>query len=228
MGKIKVLIADDHTLLRQGLRKIMDLDDNIEIVGEAADGNAVIRQARELVPDIILMDVKMPELDGVEATRTIKKENPDIKIIVLTMYNNKEYILEMIKAGAIGYVLKDIDSSELLRIIHTGYEGKSLFDPMIATKLLQEFNRLTERLGDSLIQDADGKHVLTEREKEVLALVGKGMKNKEIAKQLFISDKTVRNHVSNIMRKIKVHDRTQAALYAVRIGLIPLEESPYI
>jgi DNA-binding NarL/FixJ family response regulator len=228
MGKIKVLIADDHTLLRQGLRKIIELDGNIEIVGEAADGSDVINKARELAPDIILMDVKMPGIDGVEATRAIKRQNPEIKIIVLTMYNNKEYILEMIKAGAIGYVLKDIDGSELLKIIHAGYEGKSLFDPMVATKLLQEFNRLTERFGDSLTQDADGKHILTNREKEVLALVGKGLKNKEIARQLFISDKTVRNHVSNIMRKIKVHDRTQAALYAVRIGLISLEESPYI
>ncbi len=228
MGKIKVLIADDHTLLRQGLRKIIELDSEIEIIGEAADGSEVIRKARELAPDIVLMDVKMPGVDGVEATRTIKRENPAIKIIVLTMYNNKEYILEMIKSGAIGYVLKDIDAAELLKIIHAGYEGKSLFDPMIATKLLQEFNRLTERLGDTLSHDAEGKQLLTNREKEVLALVGKGMKNKEIAKHLFISDKTVRNHVSNIMRKIKVHDRTQAALYAVRIGLIMLEESPYI
>lgn len=214
---IKVLIVDDHALLREGLIKILSLEDDLKIIGEAGKGEEAIELTRTLKPNVILMDINMPGVNGIEATKVIKKEFPSIGIIALTIHDDEEYIFELVRAGVSGYVLKDIQPERLVSAIRDVAQGKSVIHPNITAKLLGEFNRLSERKNRP---SSFGE--LTMREIEVLELIAQGMANKDIARVLFISEKTVKNHVTSIFRKLNVEDRTQAALYAVKNKLVNL------
>jgi DNA-binding NarL/FixJ family response regulator len=223
MERIKVLIADDHRVVREGLSAILKTKENIEVVGEAQDGQEAIEKARSLVPDVVLMDVSMPRMGGVEATRVIKRELPHIGIVALTMYEEQQYIFDLVRAGATGYLLKDTDSSQIVKAIQSIYRGESLIHPSVASKILAEFALLAQKKGK---KPSWVEHDLTEREITVLRLVADGKTNKEIANNLDLSEKTVKNHVRNIFHKLQVYDRTQAAILAIRKGLIELDPRP--
>jgi DNA-binding NarL/FixJ family response regulator len=218
--KVKVLIADDHRVVREGLSAILGGTEDVEVVGEAANGQEAVEKARDLQPDVILMDVSMPKLNGVEATRLIKRESPHIGIVALTMYDEEKYIFDLVRAGATGYLLKDSDSAQIISAIRSISKGESLIHPSVASKILAEFSLLSEGKGRK--QGRTG-HDLTEREITVLRLVADGKTNKEIANDLDLSEKTVKNHVRNIFHKLQVYDRTQAAILAIRKGLIELD-----
>ncbi len=223
MERIKVLIADDHRVVREGWAAILKTKENIVVVGEAQDGHEAVEKARSLLPDVILMDVSMPRMGGVEATRQIKRESPHIGIIALTMYDEEHYIFDLVRAGATGYLLKDTDSAQIVVAIRAIYRGESLINPSVASKILAEFSLLAQKKG----KKASGvDHDLSEREITVLRLVAEGKTNKEIANSLDLSEKTVKNHVRNIFHKLQVYDRTQAAILAIRKGLIELEPRP--
>lgn len=213
MEAIRVLIADDHTLFRDGLRALLASIPDIEVIGEAASGREVLRLAVEHQPDVILMDIQMPDLNGIEATRLSLRTSPHIGIVVLTMFQDDDSVFAMMRAGARGYVLKGADQSVLLRAVRAVANGESLFSPEIATRLMHYF----ASLGPA--SQADIFPELTEREREILALIAHGQTNADIAGKLVISMKTVRNHVSNIFNKLQVADRTQAALRAREAGL---------
>jgi len=223
MEKIKVLIADDHRVVREGLSSILKTKENIEVVGEAQDGQEAVEKTRALEPDVILMDVSMPRIGGVEATRIVKREFPHIGIIALTMYEEQQYIFDLVRSGATGYLLKDTDSSQIVSAIRAVYRGESLIHPSVASKILAEFSLLAQGKGKKRL---GVEHDLTEREITVLRLVADGKTNKEIANSLDLSEKTVKNHVRNIFHKLQVYDRTQAAILAIRKGIIDLEPRP--
>ncbi|MGH7207717.1 MAG: response regulator [Nitrospiraceae bacterium] len=223
MERIKVLVADDHRVVREGLIAILKTKENIEVVGEAQDGQEAIEKARTLEPDVILMDVSMPRMGGVEATRQIKREFPHIGIIALTMYDEQQYIFDLVRAGATGYLLKDTESSQIVEAIRAIYRGESLIHPSVASKILAEFSLLAQKKGKKPSWE---DHDLTEREITVVRLVADGKTNKEIANSLNLSEKTVKNHVRNIFHKLQVYDRTQAAILAIRKGIIDLEPRP--
>lgn len=214
---IKVVIADDHALLREGLAKILSLESNFLIVGEANCGDEAIALTRTLKPDVVLMDINMPGLNGIEATKIIKEEMPQVEIIALTIHEDEEYIFELVRAGVSGYILKDIQPEQLIKAIKDVAEGKTAIQPNITAKLLGEFNRLSDRKTNMFSCDQ-----LTARELEVIKLIAQGMPNKEIASTLYISEKTVKNHITNIFRKLNVEDRTQAALFALKNKIVEL------
>lgn len=214
---INVLIADDHTLFRKGVRKMLEMEEDMKVMGEAATGREALEQARTLMPDVILMDIKMPELDGIGAARTLRREMPHIGIIFVTMFEDDEFVFQGLQAGGRGYILKDADPDTMLRAIRAVAHGESLLSPTIAQKVLRQFTALP---GEDPASRAAFCDDLTEREQEVLSLVGQGRSNKEIARQLSISEKTVKNHIGNIFAKLHVNDRTQAVLYAIRKGLV--------
>lgn len=221
--KIKILLADDHPVVREGFSVILETKEEIQIVGEAKDGGEAVELARQLLPDVILMDVHMPGMTGVEATRIIKREMPHIGIIVLTMYEDQQHIFDLVRAGATGYLLKDSDSTEILAAIHAVSKGESLLHPSVASKILAEFSLLAEGKGK---KKSVLEHDLTEREVTIIRLVANAKSNKEIANVLNLSEKTVKNHVRNIFHKLHVYDRTQAAILAIRKGIIELEPYP--
>ncbi len=223
MERIKVLIADDHRVVREGLAAILKTKENIVIVGEAQDGQEAVEKARSLLPDVVLMDVSMPRMTGVEATRQLKREFPHMGIIALTMYDEQQYIFDLVRAGATGYLLKDTDSAQIVAAIRAVYRGESLIHPSVASKILAEFSLMSQKKGKKA---AWVEHDLSEREITVLKLVAEGKTNKEIANVLDFSEKTVKNHVRNIFHKLQVYDRTQAAILAIRKGLIELEPKP--
>ncbi len=223
MEKIKVLIADDHRVVREGLSAILKTKEEIEVVGEAKDGQEAVEKARALLPDVILMDVSMPRMGGVEATRIVKRELPHIGIVALTMYEEQQYIFDLVRAGATGYLLKDTDSAQIVSAIKAIYRGESLIHPSVASKILAEFSLLAQGKGR---KRPWADHDLTEREITVLRLVADGKTNKEIANNLDLSEKTVKNHVRNIFHKLQVYDRTQAAILAIRKGIIDLNPKP--
>ncbi|HEY4485781.1 MAG TPA: response regulator transcription factor [Nitrospiria bacterium] len=220
MNKVRVLIADDHQVVREGLAAILKTKEDIEVVGLAKDGVEAVEKTRTLLPDVVLMDISMPRMNGVEATREIKRENPHIGVVVLTMYAEDEYIFDLVKAGATGYLLKDADTSQIVKAIRAISEGESLIHPSVASKILNEFSLLAEGKGR---KSGRLEHDLTDREITVLKLVAEGKTNKEIANALDLSEKTVKNHVRNIFHKLHVYDRTQAAIHAIRKGLIELD-----
>ena len=212
--RISVLIADDHPVVRQGLRTFLELQEDMEIVGEAAGGEEAVALVQELLPDVVLMDLVMPGVDGVEATRRIRDVSPATKVIALTSFTDDETVFASIKAGAAGYLLKDVRPQALSDAIRTVHRGEALLHPTIAAKLMQEFAQRDKR---------SAKDPLTEREHDVLRHIARGMSNKEIAAALVLSEKTIKTHVSNILQKLHLADRTQAALYAVKEGLVKLE-----
>ena len=223
MSKIRVLIADDHQVVREGLSALLKMRDDIEVVGQAKDGVEAVEKARELLPDVVLMDISMPRMNGVEATREIRRENPHIRVVVLTMYDEEDYIFDLVKSGATGYLLKDADSTQIAKAIRAVSEGESLIHPTVASKILTEFSLLSQGKGR---KPGRLEHDLTDREITVLRLVAEGKTNKEIANDLDLSEKTVKNHVRNIFHKLHVYDRTQAAIHAIRKGLIELDPRP--
>jgi NarL family two-component system response regulator LiaR len=209
---ISVLIADDHPFVRHGLRTYLETLDDMDVVGEAADGTEAVELAAQLLPDVVLMDLVMPELDGIEATRRIKDASPATRVIALTSFDDDEKVFPAIKAGAAGYLLKDVRPAELAEAVRKASRGEALLAPSVAARLMHEV--AGERAEPS---------GLTDRELDVLRLIARGLPNKQIAAELVVSEKTVKTHVSNILAKLHLADRTQAALYAVREGLAPLE-----
>lgn len=212
MGRpIRILIADDHTLVRAGLRALLDSEPGMEVVGEAADGVEVVDKANALAPDVILLDLVMPRQDGIEAITKICRADPNARILVLTSYTDDDKVFPAIKAGALGYLLKDSEPHELLQAIHSVYAGEPSLSPTIARKLMRELQQPPNL--------PPAEQPLSEREVQVLRLVAQGLSNKEIAERLVVSERTVRAHVSNILNKLHLANRTQAALYAIREGL---------
>jgi two-component system, NarL family, response regulator LiaR len=212
METINVLLVDDHRMVRQGLRDFLELQDDIAVVGEAASGEEGVKLVRQLLPDVVLMDLVLPGIDGVEATRQLKKASPSTQVIVLTSFTDDEKVFPAIKAGAISYLLKDIQPDELARAIRAAQRGEAVLHPEVASKLMHEFT--TPRAQDAVTEQ------LTEREHDVLREIARGKSNKEIADTLIISEKTVKTHVSNILSKLHLADRTQAAIYALRQKLV--------
>jgi NarL family two-component system response regulator LiaR len=209
--RISVLIVDDHPVVRQGLRTFLELQDDLEVVGEAQNGTAALGHVRCQAPDVVLMDLVMPDLDGIEATRAIRAASPSTKVIVLTSFADDDKIFPAIKAGAAGYLLKDTRPQELADAIRRVHAGEALLHSKVAARLMQEVSSDDDR--------AALEH-LTERELDVLRLIARGLSNKLIARELVVSEKTVKTHVSNILAKLHLTDRTQAALYAVRSRLV--------
>jgi NarL family two-component system response regulator LiaR len=209
---IRVLIADDHAVVRQGLRAFLELQDEIEVVGEAEDGEDAVAAVERLRPDVVLIDLVMPRLDGIEAIRRIRERRPGSRVIVLTSFVDDDKLFPAVRAGAAGYLLKDVQPAELVEAIRTVERGDALLHPAVTAKVMEE---IASGHGDSGAADA-----LTPREREVLGLIAHGMANKLIARELGVSERTVKTHVSNILTKLGVSDRTQAALYAVREGLV--------
>ncbi len=219
--KIRVLIVDDHQVVREGLTSVLEGKGDIEVVGLAGDGSEAVEKARELSPDVVLMDISMPKMNGVEATRQIKKEKPEIGVVILTMYADEEYIFDLVRAGAAGYLLKDADSAQIAKAIRAVSKGESMIHPTIAAKILNEFSHLSGR--DNKVQKAArSEDDLSEREITVLKLMAEGKSNKEIANELHLSDKTIKNHIHHIFQKLNVADRTKAVISAIRMGLIDL------
>jgi two-component system, NarL family, response regulator LiaR len=207
---ISVLVVDDHAVVREGLRTFLELQDGIAVVGEAADGEEAVRQAEALRPDVVVMDLVMPRLDGVGAMRELRRRLPATRVIVLTSFTEDERLLPAIQAGAAGYLLKNVAPAELARAVRAAHAGEALLDPVIAARLVEA---IAQPAGAPVTEK------LTAREQEVLALIARGFSNKRIARELGIAEKTVKTHVGHVLSKLGVSDRTQAAVHAVRMGL---------
>nr|WP_153578985.1 response regulator transcription factor [Bacillus thuringiensis] len=210
------MLVDDHTVVLKGLAFFLSTQEDLELVGEANNGKEALVKVGETNPDVILMDLYMPEMDGVEATAYIKKEYPNVKVIVLTSFSDQAHVLPALRAGASGYILKDVEPDQLVEAIRSAYKGNIQLHPDIANALLSQTLPVEEKEEEPSIQ----VDVLTARENEVLQLLAKGMSNKEIASVLVITEKTVKAHVSSILSKLNLSDRTQAALYAVKNGIV--------
>jgi NarL family two-component system response regulator LiaR len=212
--KIKVLIVDDHQVVRQGLRTFLELHDDIDVVGEAGDGATAVEMVRQLCPDIVLMDLVMPHLDGINATRQVKALNTGAKVIALTSFTEDDKVFPAIQAGASSYLLKDVSPDNLVEAIRAVQHGEARLHPNIARKLMEQVAHQTGPKPGDLAED------LTERERDVIRLVAKGQSNQSIAQELVISEKTVKTHISNILSKLDLEDRTQLAIFAIKNGLV--------
>ena len=220
---IRILIADDHALLRQGIRNFLSLESDFEIIGEAADGEETIRRASELRPDILLLDINMPKGNGIEVATRLRETHPEIRILALTIHDDENYMMKMIQSGAAGYLLKDVEPSMMVQAIRRVHAGESFVEPSLTAKL---FRGITDREAQKPAPQAPGmseSDKLSAREIEVLRLIGRGMSNAEIARELYLSEKTVKNHLTNIFRKIDVTDRTQAVLFAIKHKIVNVE-----
>ena len=217
---IRVLIVDDHALFRRGLEMVLDQEPDIDIVGEASDGAEAVAKAVESTPDIVLMDVRMPKRGGIDACTAIKSSVPSARIIMLTISDEEADLYDAIKAGASGYLLKEISIDEVASAVRAVYGGQSLISPSMASKLLTEFASMIKKSEERVNVPAPPR--LTEREMEVLRLVAKGMNNRDVARTLFISENTVKNHVRNILEKLQLHSRMEAVLYAFRENMIDI------
>jgi two-component system NarL family response regulator len=216
---IRALIVDDHALFRRGLEMVLAAEDDIELVGEASDGAEAVQKAGESLPDVVLMDIRMPKSSGIEACRAMKEVAPSSKIVMLTISDEEGDLFEAIRAGASGYLLKDIPLDEVADVVRAVHGGQSLINPSMAAKLLTEFAALNKRDQEERAEQVPPPK-LTDREMQVLKLVAKGMNNRDIARELFISENTVKNHVRNILEKLQIHSRMEAVMIAVREKLI--------
>jgi DNA-binding NarL/FixJ family response regulator len=214
---IRVLVVDDQALVRAGFRMILEAEDDFEIAGEAADGNEAIAEARRLEPDVVLMDVRMPELDGIEATRRLVEEGIETKVVMLTTFDMDEYVYEALRAGASGFLLKDVPPEQLVAGIRSVASGDALLAPAVTRRMIEEFVR---RPPESVRTARSELSDLTEREIEVLRQLARGLSNAEIAKELFVSDATVKTHVAHILNKLGLRDRVQAAVFAYESGVV--------
>ena len=214
MDEISVVIVDDHALVRQGLRTFLDLHDDIQVTGEAANGVEAVERVSQLRPDVVLMDLVMPEMDGIEATKRIRSICPDTKVIVLTSFTEDEKLFPSIKAGAMGYLLKNVSPGDLVNAIKAAHRGEAQLNPEIARRLMDEVSNKPS---------TSGTEELTRREMDVLRLIAQGRNNRGISEELVLSEKTVKTHVSNILGKLHLADRTQAAIYAINQGLVSQE-----
>jgi NarL family two-component system response regulator LiaR len=223
MPPIRVLIADDHRLFRRGLRQVCEIEGGFEVVGEAEDGQQAIELAQSLEPDVILMDIEMPLVDGVEATRVITGESPAVRVIALTVYQEDKHVFEAIRAGAQGYLLKDVEEHTLVEAVRAVHRGEALIDSHVAVSVLDEFRRISQ-LEPEIARAQVLKEMaqLTDAEMEILRLLAQGADNRNIADQLSLAEKTVSNRLSDIYQKLHVNNRTQAALYALRRGWVTL------
>jgi len=219
MDKIRILLADDHALVREGTKELLEREDDLEVVAEASDGKTAVQLATKQRPDVVIMDFAMPKLNGIEATRQIKAIDPSIAVLVLTAYDNEQYIFAFLEAGAAGYLLKDAHIDELIKAIRAVHAGESILHPAIARKVINRFARPAEKYGKEAALNQ-----LTKRELEVLKLAAKGMSNREIALDLSISVRTVQTHLSNIFTKIGVGSRIEAVIYGLRQGWFTLED----
>ena len=214
---IRILLVDDQRLMREGLRTLLELEPDLDVVGESEDGQQALLDYENLVPTVVLMDIRMPVMDGVQATRRLLERWPEAKIIILTTFDDDQYVFEGLRAGALSYLLKDVSGEELSEAIRTVAQGGALIEPSIARRVLAEFSRLTPagpQAASSLTEE------LSEREAEVLRLLAKGLTNRQIAEHLFLAEGTVKNYVSAVLQKLGVDDRTQAALRAQELGLL--------
>lgn len=216
MEKIRLVIAEDQAMMRESLAQMLALEEDIQVVGTASDGERALSVCRAQKPDVLLTDIGMPKVSGIEVTQTLRQELPSTRVVILTIYGDDDKVFAAIKAGARGYVLKDSPPEEALAAIRAASRGEMLLNPALAVRVFDEFSRLsTQRAEDNTVLSH-----LTDRELEVLTLMGKGMRNKEIADALFISEKTVKNHISKIFEKLEVNSRAEAALLAARQGLV--------
>ncbi len=213
---MKLVIAEDETMTREMLARLLALEDDIEVVGTASDGQRALSVVRNQKPDVLLTDIGMPQMTGIELTDTLRREMPGVAVVILTIYNDDERVFAAIKAGAKGYVLKDSPPEETLQAVRAAARGEALLHPSLVGRVLSEFGRLSSQKAADNAVFAD----LTDREREVLTEIGKGKRNKEIAETLFISEKTVKNHISSIFSKLEVNSRAEAALLAARQGLV--------
>lgn len=216
MARIKVLVVDDHSIVRQGIRALLTMGTDIKVVGEATNGREAIEMALQLLPDVVVMDIAMPQLDGLEATRRLHKQNPGIKVVILTQYDNREYILSSIKAGAAGCIPKHALATDLIAAVHTVYKGDSFLYPSMATMVVED-------LRDKATDVDDSYNSLTDREREILKLIAEDYTNEEIAEMLVISAKTVRNHRASVIEKLHVQGHSGLVKFAIRKGLTNLE-----
>jgi len=214
MSKIHILIADDHSIVREGVRMILDGQEDFEVVGEASTGRQALEEARRLRPDVVVMDISMPDMTGIEATAKIRSELPNTQVMGLTMHEDESYVFALLKAGAAGYVLKRAAAEDLVSAVRAAHQGEAFLYPTVAKMVVQDFLQRTTS------QDKAALDGLTDREREVLTLIAEGLTNQEIAGRLYISIKTVQTHRAHIMEKLNLHDRTELVRYAIRKGLI--------
>jgi len=220
VSKIKILLAEDHVVVRQGTRELLEREDDLEVVAEAGDGEEAVRLAAECRPDVAIMDIAMPKLNGIEATRQIKANHPATAVLVLTAYDNDQYVFALLEAGAAGYLLKDVHADELIKAVRAVHAGESVLHPAIARKVINRFAPTTARRADE-----ETPEPLTEREMQVLKLAARGMTNQEIAYELALSVRTVQSHLSNIFSKMEVGSRTEAVLQGLKKGWLTLEDT---
>jgi DNA-binding NarL/FixJ family response regulator len=214
MSKIRVVLVDDHAILREGLRSLLNLQEDIEVVGEASDGASALELIERVKPDVVLMDIAMPGMDGLEATRRIKKDLPETRVVILTQHDNREYVFSLLQAGAVGYILKKSGGAEVINAIRSAYTEGAFLPPSVAREVMERFIQRSPEAG---------RPRLTEREKEVLRLIAEGKTNKEIAEALCLSVKTVMVHCTNMMDKLDIHSRTELVKYAIRQGIISIQ-----
>ncbi|TKJ31282.1 MAG: DNA-binding response regulator [Chloroflexi bacterium B3_Chlor] len=217
MNRIRVLLAEDHTIVRKGLRSLLDAEAGIEVVGEARDGRDAVRKVQLLSPDVVVMDIAMPGLNGLEGTRQIRKRFPEVKVLILTMHTDEEYVLQVLAAGASGYVVKQAAPRELVSAIQAVHQGDSFLSPSISRKVVEAYIRQAEAMAEE-----DSYRRLTEREREVLQLIAEGHSTREISQLLYISVKTVETHRAHLMDKLDIHSIAELTQYAIRKGVISL------
>lgn len=226
MTKIKIIIVDDHQLFREGVKRILDFENTFEVVAEGDDGSEVVALYEEFKPDVILMDINMPRMNGIEATEQLIKSHPDAKVIILSIHDDGSYVTHALKTGALGYMLKEMDAEAIVEAIKVVSTGGSYLHPKVTHNLVEEFRRLSDREHKGAFQQHDIRlpyHLLTKRECEVLQLLTDGQSNRTIGETLFISEKTVKNHVSSILQKMAVNDRTQAVVSAIKNGWVEVK-----
>ncbi len=223
MDKIRLVLAEDHAVVRQGTKQLLQRYSDLEVVGEAGDGEEAVAIVKDLQPDVAILDVRMPRMTGIEATRKIKAECPNVAILILTAHDDDEYVFALLEAGANGYLLKTAEIEELVKAIHAVNSGQPALDPLITRKVVSQFMS-GKSLPDVMSQVGDEMDGLTGRELEVLQMVGQGLTNKEVAQRLFISDRTVQAHLSNIFSKLQVTSRTEAVMYGIRKGWITVDK----